>query len=89
VRCSFEGDRIKVKCTTTIGRIYDEIPSKLTGDQFEMGFNNRYLMDALRAAECDEVKIILNGPLSPMKIFPLDGENFIFLVLPVRLKSDE
>jgi DNA polymerase-3 subunit beta len=54
-----------------------------------MGFNNRYLMDALRAAECDEVKIILNGPLSPMKIFPLDGENFIFLVLPVRLKSDE
>ena len=89
VRCVFESDRIKVRCTTSIGRIYDEIPASLTGSQFEMGFNNRYLMDALRAAECDEVRIVLNGPLSPMKIYPVDGENFIFLVLPVRLKADE
>lgn len=89
VRCIFESDRIKVKCTTSMGRIYDEIPARLTGDHFEMGFNNRYLTDALRAAECDEVRVILNGPLSPMKIYPIDGENFIFLVLPVRLKADE
>lgn len=89
VRCIFEPDRIKVKCTTTIGRIYDEIPAKLTGSAFEMGFNNRYLMDALKAAECDEVRIVLNGSLSPMKIYPVNGECFIFLVLPVRLKSEE
>jgi DNA polymerase-3 subunit beta len=89
VRCIFESALIKVKCTTSIGRIYDEIPCRLTGDPLEMGFNNRYLMDALKAAECDEIRIILNGPLSPMKIYPVDGDNFIFLVLPVRLKTDE
>lgn len=89
IRCIFEDSRIRVRCTTSIGRVYDEIPAKLTGESFEMGFNNRYLMDALKAAECDEVRIVLNGPLSPMKIYPLQGDSFIFLVLPVRLKTDE
>ena len=89
IRCVFEPDRIKVRCTTSIGRVYDEIGAELKGNPVEIGFNNRYLMDALRATECDQIRVRLNGPLSPMKIYPPDGENFIFLVLPVRLKSDE
>ena len=89
IRCVFEPDRIKVRCTTSIGRVYDEIGAELKGNPVEIGFNNRYLIDALRATECDQIRIRLNGPLSPMKIYPPDGENFIFLVLPVRLKSDE
>jgi DNA polymerase III subunit beta len=88
VRCVFENDVVRVTCSTASGKIYDEIPAALSGDSVEMGFNNRYLLDALRACECDEVKVLLNGPLSPMRIYPLDGENFIFLVLPVRLKTD-
>jgi len=88
VRCVFEDDVIKVSCSTTVGRVYDEVEASLSGEKIEMGFNNRYLLDALRATESDEVRIILNGPLSPMKICPPEGENFIFLVLPVRLKSD-
>ena len=46
-------------------------------------------MDALKATECDEVRLNLNGPLSPMKIYPPKGNSFLFLVLPVRLKADE
>lgn len=88
VRCVFEKELVKVTCSTATGKIYDEIPAYLEGDTLEMGFNNRYLLDALRACECDEVRVMLNGPLSPMKIYPLDGETFVFLVLPVRLKTD-
>lgn len=88
VRCVFENDEIKISCATTIGRIRDEIGAQLTGDSVEMGFNNKYLMDALRAAESDEVRIELNGPVSPMKIYPPQGEDFLFLVLPVRLKNE-
>jgi len=88
VRCVFDKDIIKVTCSTPSGKVYDEIPATLTGDTVEMGFNNRYLLDALKAAECDEIRVFLNGPLSPMRIYPIDGENFIFLVLPVRLKTD-
>lgn len=88
VKCVFEKDIIKVTCSTASGKVYDEIPSSLSGDTLEMGFNNRYLLDALKACECDEVRVLLNGPLSPMRIYPSDGEGFTFLVLPVRLKND-
>lgn len=52
-----------------------------------MGFNSRFLLDALKNAETDEVRLELSGPLSPMKMLPLEGDSFLFLVLPVRLKK--
>jgi len=88
VRCIFAGDEIKLLCTTSMGRASDQLQVSMTGDDVEIGFNNRYLLDALRNTECDEVRVQLNGPLSPMKVMPKEGESFLFLVLPVRLKND-
>ena len=48
----------------------------------------RFLLDALKACECDEIKIALGNSLSPMKILPVEGDSFLFLVLPVRLKTE-
>ena len=60
------------------------------GQGLEIGFNNRYLMEALRYAPADTVKIELNTGVSPAIIVPTDGEeNFLYMVLPVRLKSAE
>ena len=87
VRCVFGDDGIHVSCSTAIGRANDRLKAEISGEAVEMGFNNRFLLDALRNTECDEVRILLNGPLSPMRVFPPDGESFLFLVLPVRLKS--
>lgn len=88
VRCIFEPECVRIKCTSSIGKIYDEVSLTFDGEPCEMGFNNRYLMDALKAADCDEIHIQLGGPLAPMKILPPDGDAFIFLVLPVRLNAD-
>ena len=60
----------------------------IQGTGVEIGFNNRYLIDALKNAECDEVLVELSGALSPMKVMPKEGDGFLFLVLPVRLKSE-
>ena len=89
VRCIFENDEIKILCSTAVGRANDQLPCQLTGDRVEIGFNNRYLLDALRNVEGDEVKVVLNGALSPMKVLPKEGDSFLFLVLPVRLKTEE
>lgn len=51
-------------------RANDQFSASIQGAGLEMGFNNRYLLDALRNTEGDEVRIQLNGPLSPMKIMP-------------------
>ena len=88
VRCVFEDNEIKLSCSTSMGRANDQFEAQMTGNTVEIGFNNRYLLDALRNAEGDEVKVQLNGPLSPMKVLPREGNAFLFLVLPVRLKSE-
>ena len=87
VRCLFGDGSIRLSCATAIGRANDRLEANITGDDVEMGFNSHYLLDALRNTECDEVKIRLNGPLSPLTMTPVSGESFLFLVLPVRLKS--
>lgn len=84
--CEFEKGRILFSCTSTLGSASDEIEAQIDGNNEEMGFNSQFLLDALKNTETDEVRIELNGALQPMKILPADGDDFLFLVLPVRLK---
>lgn len=87
VKCQFADGCIRLSCSTAIGRANDKLDAQITGNEVEMGFNSRYLLDALRNTECDEVRLQLNGPLSPLTMLPCEGGSFLFLVLPVRLKS--
>ena len=64
----------------------DVIPTKYTGPKIEIAFNAKFMIDALRNSECDEVKIDFTGPLSPIRVKPLDDESFVGIVLPVRNK---
>ena len=59
----------------------------MNGPDVKIGFNNKYMADALKASECEKIVIQINGPVSPMKVVPIDDDSFLFLVLPVRLKS--
>lgn len=81
-------DHITVRCQTTLGKVVDELAAQVEGDPVEIGFNNRYLLDALRYSRCDKLVFELSGPLSPVKVLPKDGGDFLFLVLPVRFKND-
>ena len=88
LRVTFDGGMIYLSCSTAIGKASDQLPCRMEGDPVEMGFNNRYLLDALKNADTDQVRLQLGGPLAPMKVLPPQGESFLFLVLPVRLKSE-
>lgn len=89
IRCVFANDEIKISCATSMGRANDAFSCPVKGDDVEIGFNNKYLLDALKNADTDEVIARLNGPLGPMKILPSSEDSFLFLVLPVRLNSEE
>lgn len=88
IKLSIGGDEIRISCSTALGKINDTVECETKGDAVEMGFNNRYLSEALRATECDKVKISINSPLSPVKIMPMEGDSFLFLVLPVRMRTE-
>lgn len=85
--CEFKEQSITVSCATPLGKANDCIGANIDGQEEEMGFNSRFLLDALKNSETDEVQLALNGPLRPMKIMPKEGDSFLFLVLPVRLKK--
>ena len=87
VRCYLENDIIKVKCSTAMGKISDEIKADITGPVIEIGFKCKYFIDPLKAISDDKVKLQMSGSLLPMKIVPCDGDNYTFLVLPVRLSK--
>ena len=90
LRCLFEDGLMKISAKTAIGDAYDQCPVTGDGQGLEIGFNNKYLMDALKAAPADKVRLELSTSVSPCVILPIEGEeNFLYMVLPVRLKAGE
>ena len=88
VKCLFSYNKVTMTAKTGAGEARDVCPVEGDGDGLEIGFNNRYLSDALRNAPADTVKMELNTGISPAIIVPTEGEeNFLYMVLPVRLKG--
>lgn len=87
VKCTFENDVLTVKCKTNLGSIHENIKIKYSAAKMDIAFNARYMMDALRNSECDEVKVQFTKNPSPIKVVPLSGNEFTYLVMPVKVKD--
>ena len=90
LRCVFDNGVLKISTKTAIGDAYDQCSIQGDGEGLEIGFNNKYLMDALKAAPADRVRLELTTGVSPCVILPTEGEEkFLYMVLPVRLRAGE
>ncbi len=88
VRMNIGDGSIHCLCVTPIGRAEDTCICEGDGEGLEIGFNDRYLKDALKAAGKDELYVCLNTASSPCIIKAADGsDNFTYMVLPVRLHA--
>lgn len=88
VRLNFSEGKLDVNCFTLLGKVNDSMDIDINGSYFEIGFNNRYLTEALRASDVDKVKFLMNSPLSAIKIVPLQGDSFTFLTLPMMINNN-
>ena len=68
------------------GAVEDILITK-TGNDLEIGFNSKYLMDALKAIGDEEILMKMNSPIAPCTISPLEGDSYTYIVLPVRLSN--
>jgi len=60
------------------------------GENMEIGFNDKYLLEALKAAPADDIILELYSGVTPCLISPADeSNNFLYMILPVRLKAYE
>lgn len=92
LHCIFGEGMLQCKTSTALGTAFDECIVDGDGGGLEIGFNNRYMLDALKAAPTESVKLSLNTAVSPCIISRAEGSDlpedaFTYMVLPVRLKA--
>lgn len=88
IRCAFYHDELNISCATSLGRAKEKLNIELEGEDFEIGLNSRYLLDALKACESDKIVIKFNGSNAGVTITPAENEynKMLYLIMPMRLK---
>lgn len=93
VKLDMNEDVLKISAVSTAGSTYEELFIEHEGGEILIAFNNRYLMDSIKACESDSIKLSLSSPLTSMNIEPTEndyeasGKEEIFMLLPVRMKD--
>ena len=65
----------------------ESLTAQISGENLDIAFNIKYLMDGLKTLITQEITISLNGPLEPVILTPLGGVKMTYLVMPVQLRS--
>ncbi len=90
VKLDVAGHLLAISANSAIGSTYDEVEIIHEGDDMFIAFNNRYLIDSVRACRADRVRISLSSALTSINIEPEqneEGREDIFMLLPVRMKD--
>ena len=91
VKLQLEGNLLKILAASAAGSTYDEIEVEHEGGDLLIAFNNRFLIDSVRACESEKVRVALSSPLTSVNIEPAEGGEEdcedLFMLLPVRMKD--
>ena len=88
VRMTIGENVMALRTSNSLGNAYDECSIAGNGNDMEIGFNCRYMLDALKAIPAEEIIFELKTNLSPAVMSPTEGNRFTYMVLPVRLRAD-
>lgn len=84
VNLNIDGEVLTITSDSEIGKAREKVNIALTGKNLDIAFNARYLLDVLRVVEDEEIVFDFNTSISPCLVHPLQGESFMYLVLPVK-----
>lgn len=87
IKFTIQDDFLTIRSNVEVGSAKEDVAIQLEGDDLEIGFNPKYLVDALKVIDSDEISIELTTSVSPCIMKPNDNENYIYLVLPVRMPN--
>ncbi len=89
VRLKISNEKIEMTCSTGKGKTSDMIEASKIGEDIEIGFNHRYLLEALRCCDDEDVKIEMSNPKGACFIKPTENSDYIYMILPVRLYDEK
>ncbi|MBE9169683.1 DNA polymerase III subunit beta [Pleurocapsales cyanobacterium LEGE 06147] len=70
-----------------IGSAKESLPAEIIGEDIDIAFNIKYLMDGLKAMSATEIKMQLNEWNQPVIFTPLSGVKMTYLVMPVQIRN--
>ncbi len=71
--------------TPEVGKVVEEMKGiSVDGEELKISFSAKYMMDALRAIEGNEIKITFTGAMRPFVLYPINDDSTLQLILPVR-----
>ncbi|MGL4362787.1 MAG: DNA polymerase III subunit beta [Cellulosilyticaceae bacterium] len=84
IKIEIEGDTMIITSKAELGTAREELSIQLEGNQLSISFNPKYLIDALKSIDEDEVSINFISALTPCIINPIEGNHYKYLILPIR-----
>lgn len=88
VKFNIQDDKMIITSNSEIGNVIEEVPIDLEGNDIKIGFNSKYILDALKVIDNEEIYMHLVSSVNPCIIKPADDDTYTYLVLPVRLIED-
>ena len=83
---NFEEGSLKLSSATAIGTSSDKIDVSIDGENVKVGIQSKYILEALRACETDEVLISIVSNVQPVCILPAEeNDSFLYIILPVKM----
>lgn len=89
VKLTIGDDQIEIKSNSEIGNVNEKVFAKIDGEDLNIAFNSRYILEGIKIMTDDEIQLNFMGSLNPCIIKSLEDENYTYLVLPVRLAQDD
>ncbi|MDR7871412.1 MAG: DNA polymerase III subunit beta [Tissierellaceae bacterium] len=89
VKLNLDDNKVVIRSNSEIGNVHEEIESVQNGENLNIAFNSRYLLEGIRVIEAENIELNFMGSLNPCIINGVQDENYIYLVLPVRLAQDD
>ena len=89
VKLNLFEDKLTIKSNSEIGNVHEEMTVELEGEDVDIAFNSKYILDGIKAMDEEEIELFFMGSLNPCIIKPAEEDNYTYLVLPVRLAKDD
>lgn len=85
VMLHFEGDMLTMSAESFVGRGEDTMEVSIVGDPIDIAFNPKYILNILKNISDETVYIEFNSPISPCVIRPVQGDAYLYLIVPMRV----
>jgi DNA polymerase-3 subunit beta len=88
IKFDIKDNCIEITSRSELGNIKETVTANVKGKELTIAFNAKYFIESLRNIDEEFVKIYLTNSTSPCVIKSIEGDNYLYLILPIRMQAN-